>query len=43
MTQTGDKWNPEQYERFRDERSQPFFDLMALVAARPAMRVVDLG
>lgn len=38
-----DKWNPEQYERFRDERSQPFFDLMALVEARPAMRVVDLG
>ena len=38
-----DRWNPEQYERFRDERSQPFFDLMALVAARPAMRVVDLG
>jgi trans-aconitate 2-methyltransferase len=38
-----DKWNPAQYERFRDERSQPFFDLMALVEARPAMRVVDLG
>ena len=38
-----DKWNPEQYERFRNERSQPFFDLMALVEARPEMRVVDLG
>ena len=38
-----DTWNPAQYERFRDERSQPFFDLMALVEARPAMRVVDLG
>jgi trans-aconitate 2-methyltransferase len=36
-------WNPDQYARFRDERSQPFFDLMALVQATPAMRVVDLG
>jgi trans-aconitate 2-methyltransferase len=36
-------WNPAQYERFRDERSQPFFDLMALVRPRPGMRVVDLG
>ena len=38
-----DTWNPAQYERFRNERSQPFFDLLALVEARPAMRVVDLG
>ncbi len=36
-------WNPEQYSRFRDERAQPFFDLMALVQPRPGMRVVDLG
>ncbi len=36
-------WNPAQYERFRDERSQPFFDLLALVRPRPGMRVVDLG
>ena len=36
-------WNPEQYERFRHERAQPFLDLMALVRPRPAMRVVDLG
>jgi trans-aconitate 2-methyltransferase len=43
MDHSKDKWNPEQYERFRNERSQPFFDLMALVEARPAMRVVDLG
>ena len=43
MPDSKDKWNPAQYERFRDERSQPFFDLLALVEARPAMRVVDLG
>jgi len=43
MAQSNDKWNPDQYERFRDERSQPFFDLLALVEPRPEMRVVDLG
>src|SRR5262245_10801044 len=37
------KWNPDQYERFRNERQQPFFDLVALLEARPALRVVDLG
>src|SRR5215207_9631824 len=36
-------WNPAQYERFRDERSQPFFDLLDLVQLQPGMRVVDLG
>ena len=36
-------WSPEQYERFREERSQPFYDLMALEHRRPLMRVVDLG
>lgn len=40
---TQDSWNPEQYERYRAERSQPFYDLMALVRPRPGMRVVDLG
>ena len=38
-----DTWNPEQYAQFRDERSRPFFDLMALVKPQPRMRVVDLG
>ena len=36
-------WAPEQYERFRAERRQPFDDLLALVERRPRMRVVDLG
>lgn len=39
----GDAWNPEQYERFRNERSQPFFDLLSLVRPRPGLRVIDLG
>ncbi len=38
-----DAWNPVQYERFLEERGQPFLDLMALVEPRPDMRVVDLG
>jgi trans-aconitate 2-methyltransferase len=36
-------WNPAQYAKYRDERAQPFYDLMALVERRPGMRVVDLG
>lgn len=36
-------WNPAQYDRFREERSQPFFDLVAMVERAPGMRVVDLG
>lgn len=38
-----DAWNPSQYEKYRDERSRPFFDLLALVRPKPGMRVVDLG
>lgn len=36
-------WSPEQYERFKAERHQPFDDLLALIERRPRMRVVDLG
>ncbi len=36
-------WSPEQYERFAAERRQPFVDLVALIEARPQMRIVDLG
>ncbi len=38
-----DAWRPAQYEQFRDERAQPFWDLAALVEPRPGMSVVDLG
>jgi trans-aconitate 2-methyltransferase len=38
-----DAWSPAQYERFRTERAQPFWDLAALVDARPGMRIADLG
>lgn len=36
-------WSPEQYERFKDERAQPFWDLVALIDHRPHMRIADLG
>jgi len=36
-------WDPDQYLRFKDERAQPFHDLVALIEPRPQMRVVDLG
>lgn len=36
-------WNPAQYERFRSERSQPFFDLLKMVEPAPGGLAVDLG
>ncbi len=38
-----DGWSPDQYERFRSERQQPFDDLLTLCHAVPGGRVVDLG
>ncbi|HXH38905.1 MAG TPA: methyltransferase domain-containing protein [Thermoanaerobaculia bacterium] len=36
-------WDPSQYERFKDERAQPFRDLASLIERRPHMRIADLG
>lgn len=36
-------WNPEQYDRFKAERAQPFHDLLALIERRPRMQIVDFG
>ncbi|MEM7305484.1 MAG: methyltransferase domain-containing protein [Planctomycetota bacterium] len=38
-----DVWKPGQYERFHEERAQPFRDLLAGVERRAGLRVVDLG
>jgi len=38
-----DTWDPQQYERFRAERTKPLLDLISLVRPRPGMRVLDLG
>jgi trans-aconitate 2-methyltransferase len=36
-------WDPDQYQHFGDERSRPFFDLLARVGAQAPDVVVDLG
>ncbi|WP_292008580.1 methyltransferase domain-containing protein [Chryseobacterium sp.] len=36
-------WNPEVYNQFKDERSAPFFDLLALVESKTGLSVIDLG
>jgi trans-aconitate 2-methyltransferase len=36
-------WDPQQYVRFGDERSRPFFDLLARVRAAQPAAVADLG
>lgn len=36
-------WDVRQYERYRDERSRPFFDLLGRVPERDYDEVVDLG
>ena len=43
MAKHPDTWNPDQYDRFRSERTQPFFDLLAMVRQVERPRVVDLG
>lgn len=36
-------WDPTQYEKFRAQRKEPFFDLVEWIEPRPAMRAIDLG
>jgi trans-aconitate 2-methyltransferase len=36
-------WDPQQYARYGEERSRPFFDLVGQVAAASPASVVDLG
>jgi trans-aconitate 2-methyltransferase len=36
-------WNPDRYNKFQNERSAPFADLLSLVKVREGLRVVDLG
>jgi trans-aconitate 2-methyltransferase len=38
-----DGWNPDQYERFRSQRREPFDDLLELCDPVPGGRIVDLG
>ncbi len=38
-----DVWSPDQYGRFKEERSRPFYDLLELVRPGPSPRLLDLG
>jgi trans-aconitate 2-methyltransferase len=38
-----DRWDPDRYLTFADERGRPFVDLLARVGAEAPRRVVDLG
>ena len=38
-----DGWNPEQYDRFRLQRLEPFWDLLRLIQWAPQTRAIDLG
>jgi len=38
-----DRWDPNQYERFKQERELPFWDLLAMVQPGGIERAVDLG
>ena len=36
-------WNPETYNKFKSDRTIPFFDAMKLIVSKPQMEVLDLG
>lgn len=36
-------WDVQQYEKFKQERAQAFFDLLELIKIKPNMRILDLG
>ncbi|MFA6914879.1 MAG: methyltransferase domain-containing protein [Parachlamydiales bacterium] len=38
-----DKWNPEQYQKFSQERKQPFYDLVELIEPKMGISILDLG
>ncbi|WP_413289753.1 methyltransferase domain-containing protein [Bdellovibrio sp. HCB337] len=37
------KWNPTQYNKFKDQRARPFYDLMSLIQDQPFEEAIDLG
>lgn len=37
------KWNPSQYNKFKDQRARPFYDLMSLIQDQTFEEAIDLG
>jgi trans-aconitate 2-methyltransferase len=38
-----DQWNPTQYNKFKEQRSKPFYDLLQIVRPATFEQVIDLG
>lgn len=38
-----DLWKPTQYNKFKDQRSQPFWDLLDMVQSESLKHIIDLG
>lgn len=36
-------WDPDRYNQFKQERNEPFEELLALIHVRPGLHVLDLG
>jgi len=36
-------WNPEIYNQFKEERYQPFYDLISHIHHKSGMNIIDLG
>lgn len=36
-------WNPSVYNKFKEERYAPFYDLQSLIKIKPGLTVIDLG
>lgn len=36
-------WNPDIYNKFKEKRYEPFYDLISHIHARPGMNILDLG
>lgn len=36
-------WNPQQYEKFKTQRTKPFYDLKNLIEKKSMQQVIDLG
>ncbi len=36
-------WNPDVYNKFKEKRAEPFYDLISHIHAKPSMHILDLG
>lgn len=36
-------WNPDVYNKFKEDRYQPFYDLISHIKEKPSMTILDLG